>query len=323
MKPRLMPGVTLQPPETDSDGYTRYYIENLEGDCFEVSEDLYEDLTLSDGCHALSELRSDKKLLRELKGKQIVTTSRFERFGIFNGFILFPIGEIPKHIRAVCRVLNRMLPLLSVAIFLLGLLTHWLIPVRQESWFDLLLYIGLLVFSVAAHEFGHFVSEAAYNAKVKSVGILLFLIIPVGAYVYCETGGCNLNEKQKAQISLSGVEMNLLVAGCFLAIGKLYQPLYSTMISAANFSMAMFLFNLLPSEMLDGEAALSALFGVDSISRVARRVFRDPTAVHDLHSSGLAGRVCLGAFGLTYLAKIVAILCTIGSLVLNAYLCLI
>lgn len=319
MKPRLLPGTILHPPEEYANGTTEYYIENPDGDLFEVSGRLYRELALADGCHKLPILQSNRALLRKLKEERIITTSRFELFGLLNGFVLIPFGDLSERTTSGCRAFNRILPLLSLTLFLLGIFVLYKFPFHGSSEFSIPIYIGMLIMLLAAHEFGHFVSAAAYHAKLRSAGILLFLVLPIGGYVSYETENCSLTTRQNVQIALSGIEMNLLMAGCMMIAAPLYPLFYRTVISAANASIFMAAFNLLPSGPFDGEAALSALFGVESISRVAKRVFRDPDAVRTLRSSGPAGLVCLGTFGLTYLAKIIVILTSVGTLAFDIY----
>ena len=156
------------------------------------------------------------------------------------------------------------------------------------SWW---LYYGLLICSVALHEVGHLVAGLAYGYKISDTGILLLGIIPIGAYVAHEDKK-DASRSEKVQFAIAGVEMNLLIAGICLLIATQYYPLSLVLVSVANINVVLAGINLLPASGLDGESALSAVFGVNSISEVAKKCLLNKKRRQKLLCSGFSGYAC-------------------------------
>lgn len=169
------------------------------------------------------------------------------------------------------------------------------------SWW---LYYGLLICSLALHEVGHLVAGLAYGYKISDTGILLLGIIPIGAYVAHEDKK-DVSRSEKVQFALAGVEMNLLIAGICLLMAMQYYSLSLVLVSVANINVVLAGINLLPASGLDGESALSAIFGVNSISEVAKKWLLNKKRRQKLLRSGFSGYACYCVFAFTMISKVI------------------
>ncbi|MBR0530135.1 MAG: amidoligase family protein [Ruminococcus sp.] len=135
--------------------------------------------------------------------------------------------------------------------------------------FNWWLYYGLIALSLALHELGHLIAGLAYGYNISDTGILLLGIIPLGVYVAHEDKK-DATKAEKIQFALAGVEVNLLIAGICLLLAMQFYQLSLTMLSVANVNVIFAGVKLLPASGLDGDSALSAACGIDSISEMAR-----------------------------------------------------
>lgn len=149
------------------------------------------------------------------------------------------------------------------------------------------IYCGFFL-SIAAHEFGHLLALASFGYDIYDAGILLLGIIPMGAYV-AHNEKQQTSRRAKIQIALAGIEMNILLAGLFFIVSA-YAGVYSEMLVIIGcLNIALALLNIIPAHGLDGELALSALFGVDSIYEIAKRNIFNAKLRHRLYHSGIKG----------------------------------
>lgn len=111
------------------------------------------------------------------------------------------------------------------------------------------------------------------------------------------------SRSEKVQFALAGVEMNLLIAGICLLIATQYYPLSLVLVSVANINVVLAGINLLPASGLDGESALSAVFGVNSISEVARKCLLNKKHRQKLLRSGFSSYACYCVFAFTMISK--------------------
>lgn len=251
--------------------HTFYFAENAEGDDFVISPRLYNALKTADGTHPLELPDRGRQLLPRLKEAGLVQTSRFVRSnGLINRFILFPISRQSRG-SPVCGCINALLPPLAVLVFLLGV---WLMQANRVFTgyqFSMPLYYCLIAFSVCFHEWGHFIASRAFGYRVYDVGLILLVVIPIGAYVSYE----NRQDKRwkRAQLCLAGIEADLLLAGICLVLTALApnHSLASLLVATANFNVVLAITNLVPISGLDGETALSAILGLDSAANSAKR----------------------------------------------------
>ena len=80
--------------------------------------------------------------------------------------------------------------------------------------------LAALVITIIIHEAGHGVVARVHNIRVDSTGIVLFLGIPIGAFVNIEREELNrATLKQKSAVLTAGPLNNMILAGaCLLAI---------------------------------------------------------------------------------------------------------
>lgn len=304
MHPFLQEGVTLGTFQYEGSCVTHYYIENADGEEFEVGRSLWNALLRADGTRPLSLPDKGRKILPALKRRGLVQTSRFVRCdGVFNRFILFPIGNRLRSCRPLCRIVNALLPLAALLLFIPGVYLLATASISGRYHFNGWLYAGLLIASLPLHELGHLIAGLAYGYKIRDTGILLLGTLPIGAYVAHEDKE-NAPQIQQIQFALAGVEADLLFAGLCLLLAFLRYPLSLTLILAANVNIILAGINLLPVSGLDGEAALSALFGIRSISATASRWLFSRKRRQKLLRSGFPGYACLCVFLITFASKI-------------------
>ena len=305
MYPMLKDGVSMGTFQYEDSDTTHYYIENADGQGFEVSRGLWEALLNAAGTHPLALPDHGSRILPKLKRRGLVRTSRFvQDAGVFNRFILFPIGERMCAGRPVFKVINAALPLLSIITFVIGLVVMALKGEGRGDSFSLWLFYGLIALSLALHELGHLTAGLAYGYKISDVGILLFGLIPIGAYV-AHGDPTRASKAEKVQFALAGIEVNLLVAGLCLLLAVQESPWSMLMHAIANANMILAGVNLLPTSGLDGEYALSAVCGMNSVSKAARKWITNKKCRKKLLHAGLPGYACLCVFSITLIAKAV------------------
>ena len=305
MYPVLKEGVSIGTFQYEGSDTTHYYIENANGEEFEISHRLWDALLQADGTRPLKLPNNGRRVLPKLKRLGLVRTSRFvQDDGIFNRFILFPIGSRSPKNSLICKAINAALPVVATLIFAIGIYLMKSSGTDTGCQFNWWLYYGLLVCSLSLHEVGHLVAGLAYGYKISDTGILLLGIIPIGAYVAHEDKK-DASRSEKVQFALAGVEMNLLIAGICLLIAMQYYPLSLVLVSVANINVVLAGINLLPASGLDGESALSAVFGVNSISEVAKKCFLNKKCRQKLLRSGFTGYACYCVFTFTMISKVI------------------
>jgi membrane-associated protease RseP (regulator of RpoE activity) len=74
-----------------------------------------------------------------------------------------------------------------------------------------------LVITIVIHEAGHGIVARVYNVRVDSTGIVLFLVLPIGAFVNIERDELNrATLKQKSAVLTAGPLNNMILAGLSL-----------------------------------------------------------------------------------------------------------
>ena len=305
MYPVLKEGVSTGTFHYEGSDVTHYFIENADGKEFEISKRLRDALLQADGTRPLNLPDNGCRILPKLKKHGLVRTSRFVKDdGIFNRFILFPIGNGMQTDRLVFKAINAALPVVSILIFAIGIYVTSSEGKGSGYNFSWWLYYGFIVLSLAFHELGHLVAGLTYGYKISDTGILLLGIIPLGAYIAHEDKK-DATKAEKVQFALAGVEVNLLIAGiCLLSAAQSYQ-LSLTMFSVANVNVLLAGINLLPTSGLDGESALSAACGINNISEVAKRCLTNKKRRQELFRAGLSGYACFCVFFITLISKFI------------------
>lgn len=301
--PMLKPGVDLGTfvcEDTEEEGF---FLSNEHGEEHEIPYELFCELMKADGSH---KLRLPKNLILDLEEEGILSTGRFVKDGWINRYILFVVGGQAKAFRPVCRWINILLPYGAVFLFLLGVLGKLCVKAEPGGHLILSLYYGMLIASMVAHECGHMTAAVASGCRVTDMGILLLGPVPVGAYTaYQQTGDRPLREK--IQLSLAGIEVNLMLAGLFFLI-SLFCPGADTWRMAAEVNIVLVLLNLLPVQGLDGECVVSDLFGVESIGALAWKSLTDRRKGERFLRSGPIGWLCLAFCAFLCLLRLVLFL---------------
>lgn len=211
MHPILKEGVSIGTFQYEGPDTTHYYIENADGEEFEISRRLWDALLKADGTRPLDLPDNGRRILPKLKRHGLVRTSRFvQDDGLFNRFILFPVGNRLQAGRLVFRAINAALPAVAILVFAMGIYVIASEGAGSGYDFSWWLYYGLIALSLALHELGHLLAMQSYQWSLTL---------------------------------LSVANINIILAGV----------------------------NLLPASGLDGESALSAACGINSISEVAKR----------------------------------------------------
>ena len=266
MHPRLRDGVSLGTFSYAGQSGQHYYAENDRQEMFELCYPLYCELARADGTCPLS---ITKRVLRSLQARRILTTRRWQFQGLRGQLTLVVFGRQAQPPRRLCRVLNRALVLAFLPVLAAGLLAKRA-PRPDAAEVEPLLFFPLVVLSALLHEMGHFAAAAAAGWEVSELGLFLVGPFPTGAYIACTDQTRGLR-RQKVQICLAGIEMNLLLAG-FLRLlagpGGIHSPTLDA-VCLANGVQA--LVNLLPAQSLDGCRALETLLGMEDLYAAARQ----------------------------------------------------
>lgn len=296
MYPILKDGVSLGTFQCEGSETTHYFVENVDGQEFEVSRRLWNALLQADGTQPLALPDKGKKLLPVLKKHNLVQISRFVRDdGIFNRLIVFPIGRKTKTGSIFFKAINAVLPVVAIMMLAIGVYQIATRGCETGYNYNWCLFYVLFICSLAFHEARHLIAGLAYGYRISDTGILLLGIIPIGAYVAHEDKKDALRS-EKIQFALAGIESNLMIAGICLIVAVQNTSLASTMVAVANMNMILAGINLLPTSGLDGESALSAVFNIESIQKVAKKWLLNRKRRKKLLHSGLRGCVCFCVF---------------------------
>ena len=302
MYPMLRADVSLATFTCESDTKEHYIVINPDGNEYELSYKLYHILENADGTHPLSLSRN---LKRRLERDKIITTSRFVLTGVINRLIVFAIGNRSKNIYQCCQAVNKVLAFASLPLFLLAMLLMLRSWDEVQHSFNAGLYYGLFILSLVAHEFGHLSAGVSAGYTVTDVCLLLLGIFPIGAYVACRDNTL-ASKRERIQLSLAGIEAELFMVGLLIILALIFESY--TLVMSANTNVLLIIINSLPVRGLDGEAALSALFEVKSISNLSTRIILDSKKRKRLFQSGIIGKMCLMFYFIVFLLKIVFII---------------
>lgn len=307
MYPTLSEGVTIGTFHYEGSDTTYYYVENAQGEKFEISYKLWDALLHADGTKPLKLPNNEKKKLPELEKHGIVRTSRFIWGGIFSRFILFSFGDRLYKCKKMCKAINKAMPGVSILTFAICSCLMALSNVEIDFRFNVWTFLGLAIISTVIHEMGHLVTGIAYDYKINNAGFVLLGIIPIGAYIAHEEKD-DATKGEKIQLARAGVELNLMLASLCLLIVILFYPASFTIVSVANFNVFLVCINILPIAGLDGESVLSVLCGVKCISEEAEKWLCNKNLRQKLLSSGLHGYLYFLLFALIYSSKLFPIL---------------
>ena len=132
----------------------------------------------------------------------------------------------------------------------------------------------ILIGALVLHELGHAVSAAALGAPSREAGVgLLFNVFPV-VYVDRSAAVTLPSRLARAQVSLAGPAVDVLVAGALAAGAQLtHGTAAATLALAAAAQIALAVFNLFPLLPTDGYGVLAALTGEIALAKNPREAF--------------------------------------------------
>ena len=195
--------------------------------------------------------------------------------------------------------------------FVVGVILNLAIEESLYYEFNIIEYYVLIVISLVAHEMGHLIAGISAKYNFSDAGILLLGLFPIGAYVAHEEKK-NATKAEKLKLALSGILVNLLIAGILFSGSVLSSTTDYTFIAAAQINCILAV-NLLPAEGLDGESALSALLGVESISETAKKWIMNTKHRRKLFHSGFTGYASFCLFGFIMLSKVLFWVLIVGD----------
>lgn len=167
---------------------------------------------------------------------------------------------------------------------------------------ELLVALALALPGIALHEIGHMVAAIADGCAVDEVGIYVCGWRVTSAYVSMDK---HRNDRSGVKQALAGVRAESLYAGVLLLLGTWNHPVFVATSVCHIFSITE---QLLPLAQHDGEAALSARLGVESIAALAKITFAQPVRWRQLLHRGADGRRALVLLALVHWAGFLAIL---------------
>lgn len=303
MHPVLKEGVSMGSFHYEGSDTTHYYIENADGEEFEISHSLWTALMQADGTRPLDLPDNGRSIIHELKKYGLIRTSRFVRgVGIWNRFILFTVGD-RMQVGKLSKTINTILMAVSPLIFAIGIYLMASKGAVCDGNFCWWLFFSLIAVSFAFHESGHLIAGLACRYKISDVGIVLLGVIPFGLYVAHEDKK-DATKAEQIQFALAGIEANLFIAGICLLLAIQYYRLSLTLLFVATMNVGLVAINLLPASGLDGESALSAACGIDSISEAAKRWLTNKKYRQKILRSGLPGYICIGIFFIALVANV-------------------
>jgi membrane-associated protease RseP (regulator of RpoE activity) len=148
-----------------------------------------------------------------------------------------------------------------------------------------------LVVTIIVHEAGHGIIARVYGVKVESTGLVLFLGIPIGAFVNIERDELNrISTKQRSSILTAGPMTNIVLAALSLFIIIL---ITSTLVITKPMDPA--LFGVVITNVNPGSLAQSiGLIKGSTIQQIQGIDIRNPAELNDNLNSNLGKTVNIG-----------------------------
>ncbi|GKS61997.1 metalloprotease [Candidatus Nitrosocosmicus sp.] len=148
-----------------------------------------------------------------------------------------------------------------------------------------------LVITIIVHEAGHGIIARVYGVKVESTGLVLFLGIPIGAFVNIERDELNrITTKQKSSILTAGPMTNIVLAAISLVVILL---ITSTLIITKP--MDQNLYGVVITNVNAGSLAESiGLSKGDTIQQIRGVDIRDPVQLNENLNRNLGNSISIG-----------------------------
>lgn len=319
MHPILKEEVSLGTFQLQGSEEIHYYAKSAAGDRIEIDRQTFEALIHADGTRPLALPNKGKDIIPELKSKGIIQTSRLcrDEYGDVY-FILIPLRKYAPGRDKICKIINKILPVVSVLTFILGCCFAAASSLPLKSDFNIPVYlVSLWILATICHEMGHAVAGFAYGYKMTAFGVLLRNYVTIGGCVIHEGEPDNITKKEQLQFDLAGIEGDLVFTGIALFVSSICTPLSFTALMVALTNIVVVIGNLNPTQDVDGERALSLLLKVPSIYDTAKAYATDKEKRKELLHSGLKGflRLCFFIFvfradKLFLLLQIIFVLCS-------------
>lgn len=155
-----------------------------------------------------------------------------------------------------CLLILMWLPSLLIGIFLYGKTKSSY--VEYASWINALLFVGIAVISIVAHEFSHVMAAISLRGKVFECGITASVLSP-GAYTLMNVDACG--RLGRVQISAAGVQSNIMIIGLSLILYYFYPS--SICIISVTVNIGLTIMNMGFSSSLDGYSIITELLGIN------------------------------------------------------------
>ena len=231
-------------------------------------------------------------LLGKLEAENVIRDKRF--FSKFFLFLLVTIWrpKITEKFRVASFIINGLLlisflPLLAFSILYFLYYTY-------DINFDYMIVgsvAGMLI-GLILHELGHMFACLAYGGRVFEVGVMLQFLLMPGAYVLMNES--NIKKRMKrVQVSVAGIEMNLLLTAIFLIFSARFESLSGFFLGVAIQNVFLALLNLTLVDGFDGMAIMSELLGVECIVSKAKRITQSKLKRKKLEKDGISGKATI------------------------------
>lgn len=228
------------------------------------------------------------QILCFLEENELLRYSKMLRVSFGNFYRALWMPKVSNAFRNVAKVCNLFLSLIWLPVITIGvfIFAKNIAYVGFEGiWWGLL--IGTII-GIPLHELGHLFAGVAYRARIFELGVMLMHCVIPGAYVMMDTSPIK-KQQQKIQLNAAGIEMNFLLAGCFLILGTCFGFLGGMLMMAAIVNILLGILNLTFIEGLDGTAILSNLFGMENIVEYAKSLIFNKRKRKKITSQGVHG----------------------------------
>ena len=232
--------------------------------------------------------------LLDLDHQELIRLSKtlYCRFGHFVRTII--IFRDSSKYKVLAKIMNLLLLLSLIPAIILGILNADVVIegflcgdiIVEEPWSYLGLVAGLL-FGGIMHEFAHATAGICYGGRVMEIGVM-FEGFP-GAYTMMDDGPVR-KRMQRIQISLAGIEINIVLACLSIIICRYHPNWFSFFFEFFIVNLELALSNLLFVEGLDGTAELGAILGDEDLMRNAWNIPFDKGRENKLKRYGVNGR---------------------------------
>lgn len=247
-----------------------YAMKNVAGDVFIISHDLYYKLLGADGTR---ELKLNPRCVSMLVEYGILINTRIIRDSDDDMIVIIKrFKPQAKHLRRKKPILQYMLPIAAVLSLSMGMLltketTHHCINV------NILSHAAIIVFSIVLHEFGHVIVARENGCKVYYAGLILKGIHPFSPFI--KYGIPDDEHYNDVFVALAGIELNFILVGIFAVLSICFPHAACTFLYGCTFNFIAAIINMCPGKGYDGERALSAVVGVQSIHKKASHCLKN------------------------------------------------